>query len=287
MTEIVRNLTQIEQINFLLTNRIPRRLLTRLMGWYSRIKSPLLTRISIGLWKLFSPDLNLFEAKKQRFNSLHECFIRELVRGVRPIDPASDVIISPCDAIVGAYGEIKNQRVFQAKGFPYSLPELIPDTELCRKLEDGVFVTLRLRSSMYHRFHAPCSCAIKSITYISGDTWNVNPVALKRIEKLYVKNERAVMPLELDTKGHIVLVPVAAILVASMKFHCLDESLNLKYSGPNHIECSASYRKGDELGYFEHGSTIIVFASSEYTIGSRVVSGQQLRMGEALLHRKH
>ncbi len=287
MVELVRNLTQNERINFLLTNRIPRRLLTRFMGWYSKINQPILTRLSIGLWRLFSPDLDLSESKSQKFNSLHECFIRELKPGSRPVNPDTNIITSPCDAIIGANGQIKNQRVFQAKGFPYSLSELIPDAHVCRRLEGGVFVTLRLRSSMYHRFHAPCDCSINNIDYISGDTWNVNSIALKRIEKLYVKNERAVLPLDLKNVGHIVLVPVAAILVASMKFHCLQAPLNLKYAGPNHIKCSADYRKGDELGYFEHGSTIIVFASSDYALCDHITTGESIKTGEALLQFQH
>ena len=76
---------------------------------------------------------------------------------------------------------------------------------------------------MYHRFHAPVDCKVCTVTYISGDTWNVNPIALERIEKLYCKNERAVVELEPDTGSEheaILMVPVAAILVASMKFHC-------------------------------------------------------------------
>jgi len=287
MSKLISAMTQHEQLNFLLTNRVPRRLLTHFMGWYSKIESPRLARFSIKLWKIFANDLDLSESKKQEFSSLHDCFIRELKEGVRPVDQDPAVITSPCDAIIGAFGTIENGVVYQAKGFPYSMDELVLDSELPKHFQNGCYVTLRLKSSMYHRFHAPVDCEINEINYISGDTWNVNPVALKRIEKLYCKNERAVVELKIGEGGKkVLLVPVAAILVASMKFHCLDVRLDLKYEGPNHLVCSARYKKGDEMGYFQHGSTILIFASSHYELCEWIKTGDQINMGQTLLIEK-
>ena len=139
---------------------------------------------------------------------------------------------------------------------------------------------------MYHRFHAPIDCEVDKVTYISGDTWNVNPIALTRIKNLFCKNERAFIELKTGHKDEcLVLVPVAAILVASMQFHCLAAPLNLRYKGPNVLPCSALYNKGDEMGYFEHGSTILVFASSEFVINEGIRQGQRIKMGEPLLHK--
>jgi phosphatidylserine decarboxylase len=280
----LRKLSQQEQLNFLLTNRIPRRALTQFMGWYSRIESPRLARISVALWQKFADDLNLQEAERQDFGSLRECFTRRLKPGARPVDARAEVVASPCDAVVGEHGRIDGGTVFQAKGFPYEIGELIPDAALQEKYRDGCYVTLRLKSSMYHRFHAPVDCTVEQVQYISGDTWNVNPVALKRIEKLYCRNERAVVPLsDTATAGSICLVPVAAVLVASMKFHCLPDDLDLKYRGPNRIACSARYRKGEEMGYFQHGSTIIVFATSNYRLSAGLRQGEIIRMGQSLM----
>ena len=280
----LRHLSQQEQLNFLLTNRIPRRALTRLLGWYSRIESPRLTRLSLAVWRLFADDLNLQEADQQRFDSLHACFTRRLKPGARPLDTRSQVMVSPCDAIVGECGAIAGTTLFQAKGFPYELGDLIPDTALQDEYRNGRYVTLRLKSSMYHRFHAPLDCTVDEIHYISGDTWNVNPVALKRIEKLYCRNERAVVPLRLPVStGSACIVAVAAILVASMKFHCLPDDLDLQYRGPNRLRCHARYRKGEELGYFQHGSTLIVFATGNYALLESIRPGAHIRMGEALM----
>ena len=112
-------------------------------------------------------------------------------------------------------------KVFQAKGFPYSLQSLLGDSPFSEnwneKLEGGYYLTLRLTSSMYHRFHAPCDVQLKHVTYISGDTWNVNPIALKRVEQLFCKNERIVMHLQTPTAVDFLMIPVAAVLVASMR----------------------------------------------------------------------
>jgi phosphatidylserine decarboxylase len=281
-SQLLRLLGQ-EDINFLLTNRIPRRLATQFIGWFSRIEQPLIRDLSIGVWRLFS-DLDLREAKTTQFRSMHDCFTRELKEGVRPIDRRADVLVSPCDAIVGACGTIAGTELYQAKGFPYTLDDLLCDRDLVEAHRNGQYVTLRLTSSMYHRFHAPHDCRVEQVIYISGDTWNVNPIALKRIERLFCKNERAVVRTTLAANGQpVTLVAVAAILVASIRLHCLDGPLNLGHSGPNVMACDAPFHKGHEVGWFEHGSTIIVFAPEGFTLCDSIRDGATVRVGEPLM----
>ncbi len=281
---ILRQVTQLEQVNFLLTNRIPRRYATLFMGWFSRIEHPLVRDLSLAIWKLLAGDLHLEEAKKTHFTSLHDCFIRELQAGARPVDADAGVVTSPCDGIIGAHGRIRGIELIQAKGFPYTLVDLLGDDSLVAKYRDGVYATLRLRSTMYHRFHAPYACQVKRVNYISGDTWNVNPIALKRIERLYCKNERAVIELDLPTdRAALALVPVAAILVASIRLPFLDRTFSIKYQGPNRINCHHAFVKGEEMGYFQHGSTIIVFGSGDLSLAEGIVEGREIRMGQPLL----
>jgi phosphatidylserine decarboxylase len=277
-----------EDLNFLLTNRIPRRQATLFMGWFSRIESPLLARLSIAVWRLFADDLRLDEATRTDFASLHECFVRELRPGSRPVDPDPDVVVSPCDAIVGAFGRIDGTQVFQAKGFPYTLLDLLGDPALAERHRDGIYVTLRLKANMYHRFHAPVDARIERVRYLSGDTWNVNPIALKRVEKLFCKNERAVVELGLPGSGEaLTLVPVASILVASIKLHAVDGVFDLRYDGPRDIGLDdVSVAKGQELGFFQSGSTIILFASGPFAFSSAVREGATVRVGQALLRRQ-
>jgi phosphatidylserine decarboxylase len=277
-----------EDLNFLLTNRIPRITLTRLMGWWSQLRHPWIVKGSIAVWSWFT-DLDLTEAKQQTFDSLHACFTRELKPGLRPIDASPDVMTSPCDCIVGACGEIRDGIVFQAKGFPYSLSSLLSSPELVQRwpqlLEGGAFVTMRLTSSMYHRFHAPCDAHLNHVTYISGDTWNVNPIALSRVRELFCKNERAVLQMQTLQGLQFLMVPVAAVLVASMRFHAVDVLLNLRYRGPNEIHCDVDYIKGQEIGWFEHGSTILMFLPPGFALLEGIENGVHLRMGEALFRK--
>ncbi|MGB6540004.1 MAG: archaetidylserine decarboxylase [Xanthobacteraceae bacterium] len=281
-SQLLRMLAQ-EDINFLLTNRIPRRWATQFIGWFSRIEQPFIRDLSIGVWRLFA-DLDLREAQKTQFRSMHDCFTRALKEGARPIDRRADILVSPCDAIVGACGAIAGTDLYQAKGFPYALEDLLCDPGLVDAHRNGRYVTLRLTSSMYHRFHAPHDCRVERVVYVSGDTWNVNPIALKRIERLFCKNERAIVQTKLTPGGQAVtLVAVAAILVASIRLHCLDAVLSLQHRGPNVFDCDAEFAKGEELGWFEHGSTIIVFAPDNFVLCEDVREGAIIRAGEPLM----
>jgi len=281
---LISALTQQEDLNFLLTNRIPRAALTRFMGWFSKIENPLVRDASIACWRMFS-DLDLSEAKKTEFKSLHDCFTRELKPGLRPPDPDPSIVVSPSDAIVGAFGAIQDTELFQIKGAPYSLLDLLGDPKLVDAHRNGRFITLRLTSSMYHRFHAPHDSRIEQVTFISGDTWNVNPIALKRIERLFCKNERAVIQTRLALGECLTLVPVAAILVASIRLHFLDILLNADTRGPSVFPCDASVRKGEELGWFEHGSTIIVLAPDHFEFCENVKDGARIFAGQPLMRK--
>jgi phosphatidylserine decarboxylase len=188
------------------------------------------------------------------------------------------------DAIVGACGQVQGTEVFQAKGFPYSIDDLFGDHADAEPFQQGCYATLRLTSSMYHRFHAPHDCAVERVTYISGDTWNVNPIALKRVQRLFCRNERAVLAAKLSQgQKPIALVAVAAILVASIRLNFLDVLLHLRYRGPNRLPCDAHFAKGEGMGGFEHGSTIIVFAPAGFNLAPGIAPGVSIRMGQALM----
>lgn len=296
----IKRLQRQETLNFWLTNRIPRKLLTRAMGRFSRIRSPRLTRMSIWIWQWFADDLRLDEAETDRFDSLQACFTRRLKPGARPIARNPDALTSPCDAVIGAHGRIDDGLLLQAKDMVYRLEELLGNPYLAAAHANGTYVTLRLKSSMYHRFHAPCAGRLRYIDYISGDVFNVNPPTLKRLERLFCRNERAVLPVEIQSMegesietepdgrsglGPVTLVPVAAVLVASMRFAFLSGPLNLRYRGPNRIECDARFDRGDELGWFEHGSTIVMLAGPGLGLAPDLATGDTIRMGRPLLVR--
>ncbi len=271
-----------DNVNFLLTNRIPRLALTRFMGWFSKIELAPVRTASIRLWRLFC-DVDLADAKEQRFASLHAAFIRQLREGARPVDPDPAVITAPSDAIVGAFGRIAAGTALQVKGAPYPVAELLGSDEEAHAFAEGWFVTLRLTAGMYHRFHAPHDLAVEQLRYIAGDTWNVNPIALQRIERLFCKNERAPITVRLDADGsRLVLVPVAAVLVASIRLPWLGAQ-PVRSGGARVEPCAARFAKGTEMGWFEHGSTIIVLAPPHCAPVAGLQTGQTIRMGEPLL----
>lgn len=275
-------LLQQESLNFVLTNRLPRVALTRFMGRFSKVRQPLVRDMSIALFRFFG-GLDLSEAKKQRFDSLHDCFVRELKDGARPFDADPQVICSPSDGIVGGHGCIEGDELLQIKGMPYSLAELLGSQTLAAQHQGGTYVTLRLRASMYHRFHAPTDCTVRRVTHIQGDMWNVNPIALKRVPSLYCRNDRAVIEATLTSGQALTLVPVGAILVASVRLHFLNLNLHHDYQGEQVIACDAPLTRGQEMGWFEHGSTIVVLAPKGLELVEGMTTGTEVRAGWALL----
>ena len=123
--------------------------------------------------------------------------------------------------------------MLQAKGFPYRLMDLLGDGALVDYYARGSYVTLRLTPACITAFTRRTTVASSRSTMSSGDTWNVNPIALKRMESLFCRNERAIIRCRLQSTDHLItLVPVAAILVASIRLHFLDVLLHLRYRGP-------------------------------------------------------
>ncbi|MDR6786714.1 phosphatidylserine decarboxylase [Sphingomonas sp. BE138] len=269
-----------EDLNFLLTNRLPRRWATTLVGRVAAAEHPVVAKPALAAWRFFC-DVDLSDAATTQFASLRDGFIRGLREGARAFAPGDDVVASPCDAIVGAHGRVEDGQLYQVKGFPYRIDELVPDAEAAARFADGWFVTLRLTAGMYHRFHAPADMTVDSVTYQSGDCWNVNPIALKRVERLFCRNERAVIAGHGGTRP-LLLVPVAAILVASIRLTFLDTERTLREHGPGTRACDVRLEKGAEMGWFEHGSTIVMFLPAGARLRAGLREGQAIRAGEAI-----
>ena len=269
-----------EDLNFLLTNRLPRRLATQALGRIAAIEHPLVSRPALAAWHYFArPDLS--DTPERRFASLRDGFTRSLLPGARAFDPDPAVIASPCDAIIGAHGNVEGDRLYQVKGFPYHLGDLIPDPVLAERFCDGQFITLRLTAGMYHRFHAPADMTVEGVTYVSGDCWNVNPIALKRVERLFCRNERAVLEARVGNVP-LLIVPVAAILVASIRLSFVDTEPMARAIGPERRALNAKLSKGAEMGWFEHGSTIICFLPSGVELAPGLREGEPIRAGQRM-----
>ena len=179
---------------------------------------------------------------------------------------------------------VDGDQIFQVKGLPYALSDLLADHDHARIFHGGCYVTLRLTSSMYHRFHAPYDCRVSSVTHVAGDTWNVNPIALKRVAQLFCKNERAIIQTVLSGSNYpVTLVPVAAILVAGIRLKFLQQPLRAHGGERHRFGCDAPLRKGEEMGWFEHGSTIIMFAPEGFKLHDNIQQGMSIRVGQELM----
>jgi phosphatidylserine decarboxylase len=279
---LVRATVGRDGVNYLVTNHIPRRLATRVMGWFSRVEQPAVAQLSLAIWRAAAGDaLRLDEADRTDFRSIHDCFTRALKPGARPIDATPGIAVSPCDGIVVAGGRIAATTLVQAKGFTYTLDDLLQDPDLVARCRDGSYVTLRLTATMYHRFHAPDDGRVTSVCHVPGDAWNVNPPALARVPRLYCRNERVIIPIAMrGVPASLVLVPVGAILVGSVHLHFARLGRDRRIG---RVVCEASFRRGDELGYFHHGSTIVVIAPRGVTPVPGVVDGAHVKMGQPLL----
>jgi phosphatidylserine decarboxylase len=280
---VIMKVLQQEWVNFALTNLLPRRKATQAMGWFSKIEHPLIAAASIRAWRFFS-DIDLSDAQETRFRSLHHGFTRRLKDGARVVDRTPDILVSPCDAIIGACGRLDGCTVLQVKGLPYALGDLLADEAAAEAFRDGCYVTLRLTAAMYHRFHAPHRVRVDSVTHIFGDTWNVNPVTLKRVKRLFCRNERAVIRTTLATAGPpVTLVAVAAILVAGIRLKFLEMPVGRDRLVRKTYRCATGLQKGEEMGWFEHGSTILVFAPAGFTLADGVAETVPIRMGAPLM----
>ena len=202
------------------------------------------------------------------FRSLQDFFTRALIEGVRPIDPADHALVSPCDGAWGAAGEVEAGRLLQIKGRPYSLGALLGDDDEAKPFEGGSYATLYLSPRDYHRFHVPCDCRVLRALHLPGTLWPVNRIGVEGVDALFAQNERICIWLEPTARPgtHLVLVAVGATLVGKVRT-VFDPSLTTNLPGTGRSERryapAPSFAKGEELGRFEFGSTLVLATSPE------------------------
>ena len=282
LSRLIAKLTDIESVNYALTNWLPRRSATRAMGWLSKVEQPLVARASIALWRTFC-DVDLSDAAEARWPSLHAAFIRRLRPGARTFRAQAHQLSAPSDGFIVASGRIESDSIVQAKGRRYSIGELTGGEG--EAYIGGSFVTLRLTAGMYHRFHAPQDAVVERVRYFPGDCFNVNPPALKRVDRLYCRNERATVQLRLDDGTPVLLVPVAAILVAAIRLTFLDTVGLLRERADPVATLATPVVQGEEMGWFEHGSTIVMLTPAPFVTAAGVTTGDRVRAGDVLFDR--
>lgn len=262
---------------------LPKHALSRAVGRWAR--SPI-SRFAIPLF-IRRFQINLEEAEKpwQDYPNLLEFFIRKLKPDARPVDPSPDTVISPVDGVISQLGEITDGTLIQAKGITYRLEELLGgDKEQAALFEGGKFVTIYLSPRDYHRIHAPADGEVAHVSYIPGKLFPVNDFGVRAVPRLFVRNERLISFMR-TSMGMIAVVKVGATNVGSIRLN-FDPKVSTRTAEgrlTKAYEPPLPLSKGQEMGRFEFGSTVILlFEPGRVEWTSDWVSGTSWKMGQPI-----
>jgi len=264
---------------------LPHRLLSRLMYRLMRIRyKPIKNFTFNSMIKTF--DINMDEAQSKNYDDyqhFNAFFTRALKPEARPIDPAKDSLVSPVDGMVSQMGLIDHDLILQAKGHHYTIKDLLA-TEMTEDFINGHFMTIYLSPKDYHRLHAPLDCDIKAMRHVPGRLFSVADWTAQKIPRLFARNERLVNHLH-TAIGHVAYVYVGAILVSSI------ETVSNGVITPPYanevtdilIQGKSQYQKGEEMGRFNMGSTVIMlFPKDTVTFNAQLKAGSELKLGQKI-----
>ena len=264
---------------------LPKRSLSRWMGKLAR-KSWSRKLIPIYI-RYFQVDLAPVKKPVHEFENLLAFFIRELRADMRPIAKEDHYIISPVDGTISQVGEIQEGKLFQAKGMTYSLEELLGHQQkYVQAFLGGRFITIYLSPRDYHRFHMPLDGQIVACTHLPGELYPVNPFVTNYIQGLFAVNERLISYIDTICCGKVAMVKVGATNVGSIKVS-YDENIatnqKAKKKSCQTYNPACCYKKGEELGWFEFGSTVILlFEPNQIDWMNHCVPGAKVQMGQAV-----
>lgn len=267
---------------------LPHHALSRLAGVISRSEVGWFKRLLVNWFiKKYGVDMSLaVEPNPDVYRSFNQFFTRAILSERRPICPDRNAIASPADGVISQMGALREGQLLQAKGIEYSLSELLGgDDSQAQSLLGGEFMTVYLSPKDYHRVHLPFEGQLEKMVYVPGRLFSVNAFSSENIPNLFTRNERVVCWFKTEC-GPMVVVLVGAMLVASIHTVWAGKVAPATVSGvvtKQFLEKKIQLNKGDELGHFELGSTVIVVFprgvaqwNDELKAGSAVQMGQQI-----------
>ncbi len=247
-------------MRYLLLRLLPKNLFSRLAGILADLElpQPILTSVIQLYCQFYNVKRHEMKMPLGAMRSFNDFFTRELKPELRPIDTTPGGVVSPVDGTIAEFGDIKQDLLVQTKGILYSLTDLVGEKSAAI-FKDGYFITLYLSPADYHRIHVPISGKIKSFSYFSGNLWPVNSLGVKNVGGLFSLNERIVTPIA-GNHGTVGLVKVGATIVGKIKVNYSDLSSNCRKPTQLNLPIipERSYLKGDEIGQFQLGSTVIL-----------------------------
>jgi phosphatidylserine decarboxylase len=218
---------------------------------------------------------------EEGFTTFDEFFTRPLRRGARAIDRSPNTLVSPCDGELREMVPIEGATEVVAKGCSYSIGELVADEELAARFVGGTACTIYLHPRDYHRVHCPCDALAHRVTLVPGRLLPVTDASVARDPRVFAINERMVHVLETGL-GWIAVVMVAAFGVGNMTCAYQRFDPHPRELQVAHCEQPARLGKGDELGVFHLGSTVIVLAEAQLAASDPALP-RLVRLGEPLL----
>lgn len=269
---------------------VPHHAFSAFGGLLSQSQIPWLKNYLIQ-WFLKRYPVNLSEALQpdpSAYPSYHEFFIRKLKANARPVDHTPTHFCSPCDATISQIGQIDNSALIQAKDQTYSVGALLGNAEEAALFSKGSYATLYLAPIDYHRVHMPFSGTLQSLRYIPGRLFSVNPITTRHIDNLFTRNERVVAVFKNEeTQRHFALVLVGAMIVGNIYTNFNGKiphrSKNIRTIDPSTLpETLCHLEKGEEMGYFSLGSTVIVLTEDAIQWEKEVKINSKLKFGESM-----
>ena len=268
---------------------LPRKGISRAIGRIARIGAPdVVLRAAMQAYcRAYRVDLSECEVPHEGFASFDDFFTRKLKPGMRPLDPDLASVLSPSDGLIADAGPIDLTCSLLVKGKRYSVADLLGDQRAATLYAGGLFSVIYLSPRDYHRGHAPVDGRVRSVRHVPGTLFPVNDIGLMHIPKLFARNERVVVDQESDRHGPVATVMVGAVGVGriTLSFNRDVVTNDGRVFGETLYASADAPRlaRGDELGTFHLGSTVIIFTSPAAGLTLVHRAGDTVRCGEALL----
>lgn len=279
-----------DKLFILLQHLLPQHLLSRLVGRFADCRAPWIKNTFIR-WFARRYGVNMQEALIEdptAYDTFNAFFTRELKPGARTVDAAGDAIVSPADGAISQLGAIEHGRIFQAKGRGYGLSTLLGgDMEMAEPFKNGLFATIYLAPKDYHRVHMPVAGTLRETVYIPGDLYSVNRTTAASVDQLFARNERLVALFDTE-QGPMAMVLVGAMIVAGIETVWAGQvaplprkPIRTRYDA--RPDAGIRLDKGDEMGRFKLGSTVILLFGPEALRWNEALGADSpLRLGQRI-----
>jgi phosphatidylserine decarboxylase len=270
---------------------LPHHALSRGVQWLTRRRWPLFKDLFIRLFiRLYSVDMSQARySDPKNYDSFNAFFTRELAPDARPLDETPGAILCPVDGTVSQSGNIAADRIFQAKGFDYSLTNLLGSAdEMAGYFRDGRFATIYLSPRDYHRIHMPVAGTLRETIYIPGRLFSVNRRTTHNLPGLFTRNERLITLFETEA-GLMAMILVGALFVSGIET-VWDGMITRTHGSPQRRSYNygpaISLTQGQEMGRFNMGSTVILLFNGSVAISDRLTADTPVNLGQAIAYRQ-